>query len=220
MTATPAAPTALTAPTAPTAPTEPTAPPLPGVGAAVPRQREDVGNALAVLTLAFATDPLMRWFWPEPARFAAGFPDLAGQMTAPCVAAGTLDSDNAGSGAALWFPPGAELPAELGERLLGSVPAARQADAADFLEAMTEAHPVEPHWYLALVGVDPGRQGQGIGSRLLATRLTRCDHENLPAYLEASSPRNRALYARHGFEVVGEISAGDVPVWPMWRPAR
>jgi GNAT superfamily N-acetyltransferase len=198
----------------------PTATTLPADGPAVPRPRGDVGNAVTVLTLAFASDPLMRWFWPEPARFAAGFPDLAGQMAAPCVAAGTLDSATAGSGAALWLPPGAELPAELGERLLGSLPTARSADAADFLEAMVEAHPVEPHWYLPLLGVDPGRQGQGIGSRLLATRLARCDDEHLPAYLEASSPRNRALYARHGFEVVGEIWAGDVPVWPMWRPAR
>jgi hypothetical protein len=50
--------------------------------------------------------------------------------------------------------------------------------------------------------------------------LARADRDGLPAYLEASAPRNRALYERHGFEVVGEIQAGDSPpLWPMLRPA-
>jgi hypothetical protein len=35
--------------------------------------------------------------------------------------------------------------------------------------------------------------------------LSRCDEHGLPAYLEASSPRNRALYERHGFAVVEEM---------------
>ena len=44
----------------------------------------------------------------------------------------------------------------------------------------------------------------------------------LPAYLESSTTqRNRALYLRHGFEVVEEIPiADDRPsVWRIWREA-
>jgi GNAT superfamily N-acetyltransferase len=148
-----------------------------------PRQPEDTGNGLAVLTVAFAADPLMRWFWPEAGRYAAGFRRIAAQLAAPAVAAGTLDRDTTGDGAAVWLPPGAELPDDVGDELLDSVPAARQAGAAAFLEAMLEAHPAEPHWYLALIGVDPIRQGQGLGSRLLAAGLARCDSAALPAYL-------------------------------------
>ncbi|MBA2414831.1 MAG: GNAT family N-acetyltransferase [Geodermatophilaceae bacterium] len=33
--------------------------------------------------------------------------------------------------------------------------------------------------------VDPSRQGQGLGSRLLETGVARCDRDHLPAYLEA-----------------------------------
>jgi hypothetical protein len=43
--------------------------------------------------------------------------------------------------------------------------------------------------------------------------------EGTPAYLEASSARNRALYERHGFEVTEELSLpkGGPPIWLMWR---
>src|ERR1044072_3727531 len=60
-------------------------------------------------------------------------------------------------------------------------------------------HPSERHWYLHYLGVEPGRQGRGLGGALLAPVLELCDRERLPAYLEASSPRNAVLYERHGF---------------------
>ncbi len=69
-----------------------------------------------------------------------------------------------------------------------------------------------------MLGVDPARRGGGLGSALLAAGTHRCDVERRPAYLEATSPRNRRLYERHGFEVVGEVVLPDGPsMWPMWR---
>jgi hypothetical protein len=52
--------------------------------------------------------------------------------------------------------------------------------------------------------------------------LSRCDEQGLPAYLEASSPRNRALYERHGFEVTEELKLprSGPPLWLMWREPR
>ena len=86
---------------------------------------------------------------------------------------------------------------------------------------MEENHPHEPHLYLWFAGVHASRQGQGWGGRLLESRLTRADEQALPAYLEATSARNRALYERHGFEVVGELSVDGSPtMWPMWRDPR
>ena len=47
------------------------------------------------------------------------------------------------------------------------------------------------------------------------------DREAQPAFLEATTPRSRDLYARHGFEVAGEIQAGkSPPMWPMLRSPR
>jgi len=82
-------------------------------------------------------------------------------------------------------------------------------------------HPEEAHWYLPLIGVDPARQGHGYGSALLRHALARSDRDGVPAYLEATSPRNRALYERHGFAALGAIRvAGWPPVWPMLRRPR
>lgn len=80
-------------------------------------------------------------------------------------------------------------------------------------------HPTEPHYYLPMLGVEPGSQGRGMGSALMYPILSRCDAEQVPAYLESSTPRNRALYERHGFEVTGEFNPGrGGPVfWRMWR---
>jgi GNAT superfamily N-acetyltransferase len=84
-------------------------------------------------------------------------------------------------------------------------------------------HPHEPHYYLPFAGVEPGWQGRGIGAALLRPVLERCDRDGMPAYLEATAPRNRALYERNGFETtdVIELPKKGPPMWLMWRePAR
>ena len=40
----------------------------------------------------------------------------------------------------------------------------------------------------------------------------------MPAYHEATTPRNRALYERHGYVTQGEFTLPDGPtLWRMWR---
>jgi GNAT superfamily N-acetyltransferase len=87
------------------------------------------------------------------------------------------------------------------------------------LYTVEASHPTEPHYYLAFVGVEPRWQGRGIGAALLAPVLARCDEERMPAFLEASSPHNRALYERHAFTVTEEFKLGRTapPQWRMWR---
>ena len=83
------------------------------------------------------------------------------------------------------------------------------------------AHPrEEPHWYLAIIGVDPVRQGYGVGAALLRSRLRRCDEEGLPAYLESSKLENVPLYQHFGFHVTGTLGLpeGAPVVNTMWRP--
>ncbi len=85
---------------------------------------------------------------------------------------------------------------------------------------MEGRHPRRPsHWYLAVMGVAPEWQGRGLGTALMRPALETLDAEGLPAYLEASTPRSRALYQRNGFAVTGEFNLpGDgPPIWQMWR---
>lgn len=87
---------------------------------------------------------------------------------------------------------------------------------------MERKHPHEPHWYLPAIGITPAWQGRGYGAALLRPMLERCDAERLPAYLEASTPRNVALYERNGFTVVeeGHYARDAPPLWRMWREPK
>lgn len=76
------------------------------------------------------------------------------------------------------------------------------------------------HWYLAGLGVEPSKQGKGIGGALLQPILARADAEGFPCYLETLTERNLAFYERHGFHVAasGELPKGGPMVWAMIRP--
>jgi GNAT superfamily N-acetyltransferase len=93
------------------------------------------------------------------------------------------------------------------------------ARVGPLMELLERNHPYEPdHLYLAFLGVVPDHQGTGIGSALLRSVLDRADREGTPAYLEATSARNRALYERHGFVAVRELRISDCPpLTAMWR---
>ena len=89
------------------------------------------------------------------------------------------------------------------------------------LEQVGPYHPEGPHWYLPLIGVDSGSQGQGYGSTLMSHALALADQEHLPAYLESSNERNITLYERHGFKVMDRLQSGNSPgLWPMLRDPR
>ena len=82
-------------------------------------------------------------------------------------------------------------------------------------------HPHDPHLYLGVLGVDPARQGSGVGSALLVPGLELCDREGLAAYLETGRERNLAFYGRHGFRVTESIRLPAGPqVWLMRRDPR
>src|SRR5690349_21017521 len=95
--------------------------------------------------------------------------------------------------------------------------AVRRADAGDvpalsairLQRTIREHHPTEPHYYIRWVGVRPGLQRQGLGSALMRPTLERCDTEEVPAYLEASSERSAALYERLGFVHLGILKLPD-----------
>jgi ribosomal protein S18 acetylase RimI-like enzyme len=185
----------------------------------------DVPRLAAAMARAFYDDPVVGWCWAdEPRRMARlqrGFGLFLRRVYLrheECYATADL------VGAAFWLPPEAwrlggfdrvRLIAPMG--LVHGRALPRILRLLSFLEAR---HPHERHYYLQFIGVEPERQGRGIGSALLRPMLVRCDRERMPAYLEASSERSRGLYERHGFELVERVDlpAGGPPMWRMWRP--
>jgi GNAT superfamily N-acetyltransferase len=182
----------------------------------------DKAAAIAVLTLAFAGDPAARWTWPDPTTYLAAFPrfvEAFGGGAFPNGSAHRIED----VAAALWLPPGVHPDqAALAELMRTSADPKTASDGPQVMQQMMSYHPLEPHWYLPLLGVDPARQGQGLGARLLAHANNILDRAGVVAYLESSNPRNIGLYQRHGFEVLGTIQVGGSPViTPMRRnPGR
>lgn len=177
---------------------------------------------LAVLMLAFSGDPICRWLWPDPQQFLAAFQPFARAFGGCAIDHGTAHYQVGFTGAALWLPPGTTPDGEIIVQVIKeTVSCALQPAAFSLFEKMDVYYPQESHWHLALIGIDPARQGQGIGSALLHYALKQCDEQQVLAYLEASSPWNVVLYERHGFEALGSIQVADSPpIIPMLRTPR
>jgi GNAT superfamily N-acetyltransferase len=178
----------------------------------------DIYRATAVLVLAFAHDPVVRWQYPNAAEYLKLFPDFVRAFGGSSLGQETARYVGEHVGAALWLPPGAELDHEAIEATL---PVDRRAEIAAVLEELASYHPSEPHWYLPLIGVDPAYQRKGYGTVLIDDTLRRCDRDHVAAYLESTNPANIPLYQRHGFTLLGTVQAGSSPpLFPMLRPAR
>jgi GNAT superfamily N-acetyltransferase len=182
----------------------------------------DEARAIATITIAFSNDPVTRWVLPDANFYLTHWPAFVKAFGGAAFDHGTADAIDACGGVALWLPPGVAPDEETMRAIMDEViPADLQDDFSGFMGRVDEFHPTESHWYLPLIGVDVTKQGLGYGSALLRHALERCDRDQLPAYLEASSPKNRQLYARHGFEELGVIQEGSSPpMWPMQRTPR
>jgi GNAT superfamily N-acetyltransferase len=179
-----------------------------------------------VLALAFYDDPVFSWLVPgEGSRQRRLRRFFMTELRHESLRHGAVEVgcvDGRVAGAAVWFPPGAGLGTEVAA-LPGYLRAfgRRLVNVAQFQSVGVRVHPrEEPHWYLLAIGVDPVRQGDGVGAALLRSRLQRCDEEGLPAYLESSKPGNVPLYEHFGFHVTGTLGLpeGAPVVTTMWRP--
>lgn len=88
----------------------------------------------------------------------------------------------------------------------------------------TQQHPHgHPYFYLQQMAVLPTHRGDGLGGSMLRYGIAVADAEGVPVHLEASTPRNRALYARHGFVDAGapvELPEEGPRIQPMYRDPR
>lgn len=195
-----------------------TAPPVRRAGPA------DVRALAAMLARAFHDDPVMSWVFAHDATRLAWTRRYFRTRLRALVSSGEVYTTGDSAGAALWAPPeGWRFSLWETVALTRFLPATgrRTARVLRGLEGVERRHPETPHWYLAVLGTEPVRQGEGIGSAVLAPMLEACDADEIPAYLESSKERNIAFYARHGFRVTEEVRmpAGP-PLWLMWRDPR
>ena len=192
--------------------------------------RGDVPDLAAMLARAFVADPFFAYLAgdaPERSqRMRDGWRAILRHASAGLSATWTTDDL---AGAAIWIPPGRSVSGALDQlrmlpalgRLTGWGRLRAVSAGLETLERARHHHAPMPHWYLSALGVEPDRQGEGIGSALLAPVLTEADASGVPCYIETAVGRNVLLYERHRFDVVEELVLPntDVHGWLMLRPA-
>jgi ribosomal protein S18 acetylase RimI-like enzyme len=186
------------------------------------RGAAEFNRAIGTLVSAFEIDPVARWTYQAPDQYLLHIPRLFRALGASSFEVGAAHHSSDGAGVAIWLPPGvhgygAPVEAVIADSLAGDM----QEDVGAVLEMTEQYRPIEPHWYLSLIGVEGAHRNKGYGAALLKHGLHQCDREHRAAYLWSSNKQNVSLYQRHGFEVVATIQVGSSPpIFPMLRRSR
>jgi ribosomal protein S18 acetylase RimI-like enzyme len=182
---------------------------------ALPGGRRELLEALA---LAFRDNPMnVAIHGPRPERrvranragLRALVLDTAGQAVARVIR-----HDGRVVGGLVVVPPDAyPLPRQGFRRQVGCLigQGARAMDRWNHVtHELGQYHPVERHWYLAVLGVVPSLQGRGFGNRLIDELLRIRMSDPCPLYLESDREASVRFYLARGFAVRDEPILYDV----------
>jgi ribosomal protein S18 acetylase RimI-like enzyme len=92
------------------------------------------------------------------------------------------------------------------------------------------------YYYIFSIGTEVEHRGKGLAKAIMREHIRRAQLENVPIWLEATTPNSRKLYLSMGFEEIEEITLGKgkvdsnanlqpggpgVPLWAMvWWPEQ
>ncbi len=198
-----------------------------------PASLDDADLVAEIAAAGFYADPVLSWVLQDDRtrlrQLTVMFRGLV-EDTLPDRGVIHLVAD---ASTAFWRDPTFEHGRMASDRLEDSGQAGTEEDPGPFTpeelerltilgDAMREAHPHAPHWYLNVVATLPSHQSRGLGAAALQPVLARADTDGMPCYLESTNPRNRTLYYRAGFEDLGEIQldGGGPAMLQMWREPR
>lgn len=190
----------------------------------------DIGEAAAVLARAFRDNPGML------VLFRGDSPEVRLRLLGPCmqgfveavvrfgVAEVVKDSGRI-CAVSLSFGPGQFPPPFRSQFTMAKGPIraglTRALRFARIDQQMRRRHPHYEHWYLWFLGVEPDRQGQGLGSLLLKSLSERAGRNGSPCYLETDKQSSVRIYEKHGYKVENEevLPGLELKLWFMRRPS-
>ena len=187
--------------------------------------------ASEVMGRAFLNDPLWKYLVPDDAKRARVVPLSMGILVRYSFLYGEIFTTPTLDGIACLLTPGKTAPTLrrlmwIGIRnaplQLGWTGFRRYATIENFSGEVHKRAVPGMHWYLWGLGVEPSRQGQGIGGLLIKPVLARADNDGLPCYLETMNERNVPFYVKHGFKIVSDegVPRHGLRVWAMLREPR
>ena len=104
-------------------------------------------QTINTVVLAFSSDPVVRWFYPEAHQFLTNFPAFVRAFGGRAFEAGSAYHIAGFLGAALWLPPEVHPDEDAVVDLIQStVHEKAQGDLLSILEQLGGFHPSEPHW--------------------------------------------------------------------------
>jgi GNAT superfamily N-acetyltransferase len=173
-----------------------------------------------VLGRAFLHDPMIRWPMAEVPDMQARIAQFFAAIYGPFMETGTMWEAQDGAGFAHWVAPGGAGEAlATTDSLMEGLLAFTDDDGSRYgvLWEWIEERVPQDAWYLDSIGVDPARQGQGIGTALLRFGIDRATQAGTDCFLETAVPGNVGYYERFGFRVVeeGEPVDGCPHIWFM-----
>lgn len=187
-----------------------------------------VRQAAALMARAFHDDPFFTFVLPDPVRRERVLPWLFGRTISYGLRYGRVYTTPSFEGIALWLGPEKPaltgmgtfltglflLPLKLGWQELKK--SMRLARSSDELHKRSIAG---RHWYLLGLGVEPSRQGHGVGAALLQPVMALADRERLVCYLDTNNALNLPFYERVGFTLAGHARSSQAGpgTWCMRR---
>jgi ribosomal protein S18 acetylase RimI-like enzyme len=103
--------------------------------------------------------------------------------------------------------------------LLSQLPFSVLRFLTKYQKAVSQRAPENPHYYLTMLGVDPGAQGKGIGKKALEEihEIADTSEKSYPVALDTENPENVAYYEKFGYQLIDTKTINGLTLYCLSR---